>query len=424
MTVADLRFGYAPLPQPTPGFDPAGDARALFPVGGASPATAPIPGRQFSQSLGPGQRYVVRIPDDWNGELAVCGTPATRSEYSNDAIFSDFLLARGYAFAASNKGIPYNAIVEPRSRAPEPNLAYPVPFPFGEAPPGTSAIRFGALEPQPVPVLSWHTDFARTIVAAKAAVRTATGRVPRRTYTLGLSIGGGQVRWLLERHPELADGGLEWASVYWSEGRNVLTYLPAFLSAMPGYVASGYRDRGAHDAIVAAGFPPDRLQPGTPCPSLWDAHYSKLPPFYADLTTFAFAKLLDPEAGPLDSLAARAAYAPSITARRSIGAFAHTGAIERPLIGIAGDADVFVTPQQNAAPYLAAVRRAGRADRYWQYVVAGGTHVDGYAAWGWDLQPQLPFVWAAFDRLVAIVADGARPPGAGTARHVTSLAEF
>jgi hypothetical protein len=310
-------------------------------------------------------------------------------------------------------------------------------------------VRFGALCPRRVPLRAWHEDLAAIVGVAKEHVRAVTRERPKRTYAAGLSIGGGQVRWLLEREPELVDGGLEWASVYWSPDENILSYLPAFIRAMPAYVRSGYRDTAAHAAIVAAGFPPDRVQANAAHPSLWNDHYSAFPPFYADLTTFAFAKLLDPEAdswcgdppnvtnpisgareeGPVNArdLALpemRASYAPSRAAKRAIGEFAHTGQIERPLIGVAGTADVFVTPRHNFEPYLEAVRAAGRGDRYWQYLVEGGPHVDGYAALGYDLQPQLPFVWRAFDQLVRIVVEGERPPGAGTARLVREADEI
>jgi len=439
----DLRSGHVPLPAPGPGYDPAGDAAHLVKMGTPSPASAPIPGTQLLDSLGRGQRFVVRVPDDWNGDLVVCGTPATRSEFANDTIFGDYAMARGYAFASSNKGIPYNGILEPSSATPDQSSAYPIPFDIEGLRQNGMVVRFGALWPNVVPVRTWHEDLGAIVRAAKEHVRAVTRKAPKRTYAAGLSIGGGQVRWLLEREPELVDGGLEWASVYWSPDENILGYLPEFIRAMPAYVRSGYRDAGAHEAIVAAGFPPDRIQANSAHPSLWDDHYSRLAPFYADLTTFAFAKLLDSKAdswcgdppnvtnpvtgasegGPCNARdlalpAARAAYLPSRAAKRAIAEFAHSGQIERPLIGIAGTADMFVTPQHNFEPYLRAVRAAGRGDRYWQYLVEGGPHVDGYAALGYGLQPQLPFVWHAFDQLVRLVADGERPAGAGTARLV------
>jgi hypothetical protein len=421
--VPDLRFGSSPLPEPFPGFDPAGDARAIMGAGTPSPAVSPIPGRQYFASLRKDHRYVVRVPDAWNGKLAVCGTPALRSEHANDGIWSDFLLARGYAYASSNKGIPYNAVVESWSTTAAPDLTYRLPFALGNASPDTLGIRSGGLVPKLVPVADWHAELADLIVAAADVVRTATGRSPAKTYVAGISIGGGQVRWLLERHPELADGGVEWSSVYWSPTENILSYLPAFLAGMPAYVASGYRDREAHDAIVAAGFPPDRIQEDAEHRSLWDAHYSQ-PAFYNDVTTFIFAKLLDANARELSTLSERAAYLPSPAVAETIAPFAHSGSLERPLIGIAGSADVFITPQHNAAPYLAAVRAAGRAARYWQYIVEDGTHVDSYVAFGWNLRAQAPFAWAAFDRLVDIVENGATPPGAGTARAISSPSEM
>jgi hypothetical protein len=445
----DLRFGRVSLPEPTPGFDPAADALALFVPGGVSPAREPIPGAQVLASLGAGQRFVVRVPEDWNGDLVACGTPATRSEFANDANLGDFLLARGYAFASANKAIPYNAILEPAAVTPDLASAYPIPFERHGLRAQAVVVRFGALWPQPIEPLRWHEDFADSIVAAKDVVRTVAGRAPRRTYALGLSLGGGQVRWLLERHPELADGGLEWAAVHWSPSDHILDQLPPFLAAMPAYVRSGYADESAHAAIVAAGFPPDRRQPGSPHPSLWDDYYSNTAPFYADVTTFAFARALDPEAAswsgrvpnvanPIDGVrepgpsearglalpAERARYRPSAATRATVAGFAQTGAIERPLIGVAGDADAFVTPERNFAPYLTAVRAAGRAHLYRQYLVAGGTHVDAFCAYGYGLQPQVPFVWAAFAQLEAIVRDRSAPSGAGSVRTVRTPSEI
>ena len=419
--VADLRFGFAPLPDAFPGYDPAGDARALIVARTPSPALRPIPGSEVRGSTAEGGRFFVRIPDEWNGRLAVCGTPATRSEHANDAIFGDFLLARGYGYAASNKGIPFNARLEPES--PSDGRAYGVPFALGDAPPGSVSMRFGALEPRPVPVAAWHEDYAALVRTATAIATDIGGRAPERSYAVGLSIGGGQVRWLLERHPELVDGGLEWAAVYWHPAHAFVRYLPAFLGLMPAYVASGYRDRSLHDAIVAAGFPADRLQ-DRPVASLWDAHYGAVPPFYADVTTFLFAGVLDSATPPPPTREARAAYVPTAAAEKSIASVAHTGRIGKPLVAIAGDADVFITPQHNFDPYLAAIRDAGCGANVWPFEVAGGTHVDPFAPFGWHLQPQLPFAWRAFDLLVNIVERGARPAGAGTKRLVTSASEI
>lgn len=423
LEVADLRFGHAPLPARAPGYDPAADALALIAPGTPSPAAKPIRGSQDFDSLGPGHRYVVRIPSAWNGNLVVCGTPAMRSECANDAILSDFLLSRGYAFAASNKGIPYNGILEPLDSGAQPPDAYRIPFDLPGIPKDTAAIRLGALVAHAGDVGAWHADLAALTIAAKDRLRTVRGHAPRRTYAVGLSLGGGQVRWLLERHPELVDGGVEWAAVLWRPDKNVLTSLPTFLRHMPAYVGADHADAAAHDAIVAGGFPPDRYGLLPEHRSLWADHY-RTAPYYADLTTFAFAKLLDPEAGALQTLESRAAYVPSAAARARIAAFAHTGALERPLLGVAGDSDVFIAPHHHAAPYLDAVRDAGCAARYKQYIVVAGTHVDAYAAFGYGLQPQLPFVWRAFEQLVAAVEAGVPLRGAGAAEIVRTPPEI
>jgi hypothetical protein len=438
----DLRAGHVPLPPASPGYDPSGDATHLIRAGAESPAPNPIPGTQLLDSLEMGHRYVLRVPEAWNGDLVVCGTPATRGEFANDAIFGDFMLARGFAFASSNKGVPYNGVVEPAAVTPDPSLAYPVPFDYEGLRRSGAVIRGGMLWPKRIGVTEWNEDLAKLTIVAKERAREIGGSFPSRTYAVGLSNGGGQVRSLLERYPELVDGGLEWAAVYWSPENSILTYLPKFLAAMPAYVRSGYSNREAFGAIVAAGFPPDRVQADPAHPSLWDDHYSKTPPFYLDLTTFMFARLLDPQSdswcgsppnvtqpvtlasdGPTNARGlalpeVRAAYVPSAAAKKKIAEFEHTGKIERPLVGVAGTADILIPPSHNFGPYMDAVRASGCDRNYWQYLVEDGPHVDSYAAFGYGLRPQLPFVWRAFDQLVRIVVDGERPAGAGTMRAV------
>ncbi len=372
-------------------------------------------------SLGPGQRFVLRLPDAWNGKLVAAGTPALRSEFASDLIWSEYVLARGYAFVASNKGVAFNGILED---APGDRWRYGFPFDLPGIALRGKSLRFGALEPEPMRIARWNDDYAATIEAASALIARETGRVPERTYAVGLSNGGAQVRSLLETRPELADGGVEWASVYWTPERNLLTLLPGFLRAMPRYIASGYRDATAHAEIVALGFPPDRTQPDAAHPSLWADHYSNVLPFYNDVTTFLFARLLDPAAPESFGLEERAAYVPSAQARAEIATFAHRGNPQKPLIGIAGSADVFVTPEHHLGGYAAAVRAAGAARNYRAYLIDDATHVDGFVGFGYNLQQQLPFAWEAFEQLVRIVECGATPSGDGTVRAIASPAEI
>jgi pimeloyl-ACP methyl ester carboxylesterase len=448
--LSDLRWTFAPVPPTVDGIDPAGDAKALILPTSASPAQTPIPGYQIVGSYAAGERYVLRIPDAWNGKLVVVGTPAFRSEYANDGIWSDFLLSLGYAYACSNKGVPYNAIVETIAASPNPNLNFPIDFDLAGLETAKLSFRFGVLYPQKRPIAGWNDDFAQLTQTAQAYLGAKFKR-PAKTYAVGLSNGGAEVRSLLERHPDLVDGGVDWSGVFWSPNLSILDYLPKFVAAMPPYVASGFTDANARAAIVAAGYPDDVKMSSSAHPSLWFEYYAGQASFYADLTIFSYALLIDPQAtatltassaftpnpanpaqlpgssataGGLAQPAARGAYVPSAAARSAIASFAHSGNIGKPLISIAGASDMFITPRNNATPYLDAVKANGKGSMYWQYLVTGGTHVDTFAAFGYGLQPQLPFAWAAFNELVNVVEHGAAPAGAGTQQTVSSPAQI
>jgi pimeloyl-ACP methyl ester carboxylesterase len=445
ISVADLRFGFTPLPLPKPGYDPAGDAKALFLPGTPSPAKMPVSGYQYTGSYAANERFVVRVPDRWNGNLIVAGTPATRSEYANDFIWGELALARGYAFASSNKGIPYNAIAESAEQSLDRTTAYPIPFDAGGLASKHLTLRFGMLNPAKVGIAAWNDDYA-TLVEHTRMLLTHHHRKPKRVYAVGLSNGGAQVRSLLERHPDLVDGGVEWSGVYWSPQRSLLDQLPHFLHDMPAYVASTFNDPAIAARLEAAGFPADVHQADPAHPSLYGEYYSNVAPFYADLTVFAYALLIDPaahstfdaqdgEPNPNPRLpgtihgtglglpAARAAYVPSQAARDAIGAFAHTGAIGKPLVSIAGTRDAFITPSLHAVGYAQAVAAAKASALHRLFLVDGGTHVDTFAAFGYGLRAQAPFAWAAFEKLVRIVEHG-ETTGAGETHTVTTPAEI
>ncbi len=88
------------------------------------------------------------------------------------------MLARGYAFAATDKG----------------NV-------------GATFYRDGTAPGDAI--AEWHRRVTQLAVAAKLTVWQRYGRLPARTYATGLSNGGYLSRWQLERYPWLYDGGVD-----------------------------------------------------------------------------------------------------------------------------------------------------------------------------------------------------------------------
>jgi hypothetical protein len=250
--VADLRFGFSPTPAVFPGYDPAGDAKALIVAGTPSPATAPVPGTLATGSYAVHERYVIKVPQAWNGKLIVAGTPAFRSEFASDAIWGDFALAGGYAYASSNKVVQFNAIVETVAATPSPATFFPIPFDLESLETLKYGFRFGALTQTPRPLIgSWNVDFATLTVAAQAFLKKCFGKAPLRTYAVGLSNGGAQVRSLLEQYPSLVDGGVDWSGVFWSPSLNILTYRGGGRGDRCGRLSGRYRAGRQRRAPVA-----------------------------------------------------------------------------------------------------------------------------------------------------------------------------
>ena len=161
-------------------------------------------------------QFVIRLPERWNGGLVVAGTPGNRRQYANDFTISDRVLARGYAYAATDKGNSGTTFYQDGIR------------------PGDA-------------IAEWNTRVTELTRAAKVVVAQRYGHRPVRTLAAGISNGGYLVRWQLENHPELFDGGLDWEGTLWTRrGPNLFDFLPAAMRNYPEYAATGSPQ--AHDA--------------------------------------------------------------------------------------------------------------------------------------------------------------------------------
>jgi hypothetical protein len=104
-------------------------------------------------------QFVLRLPDRWNGGLVVSGTPGNRRQCANDRAISDFVLSKGYAYAATDKGNTGLTFYRDGRR------------------PGDA-------------VAEWHQRVTQLTIAAKAVVAQRYGRLPARTIAAGISNGG------------------------------------------------------------------------------------------------------------------------------------------------------------------------------------------------------------------------------------------
>ncbi len=169
------------------------------------------------------QSITFRLPDEWNGKLAVIGTPGLRNEYASEALLAPWLLEAGYAYIAGDKGIPGGA---------------------NDMLSGNHPTQF------------WGKMMIDMAKFAQRALRKYTGRQPTYTYAIGLSNGGYQTRRALEidhnrvnkEKKRLFDGGLDWSGAYWPDKRVVDTNKDGHAS-VEEYAASnslvGHIDRAA-----------------------------------------------------------------------------------------------------------------------------------------------------------------------------------
>ncbi len=399
---------------PPSAFTPRTDAQAVSPDAPArTPVTRAVPGLQINGGMAddPDARWVLRLPESWNGKIVVGVPGGFRSEFMGDYIFSDFVVQQGYAYASTNKGTLNFFFTDPLLDSLACRLSPPT------AATSAAFVHFYITELKDT-ITEWFRRTREATELAHAAVHAYHERAAERTYLVGISNGGHVVRRLLAESPAMYDGGVDWEGVYWAPpGPNILIDLPAALRPYRDYALSGFVSPGAHQAIVSAGYPPDlRATPPTPANiysplvgSFYETHANN----YWDVTTCAFAKELDPayegEPQDYDYFARRE----PLHLSRRIGKISTDGDIGRPLISVHGTMDALLPLTRHARPFRDGVVAAGKGALHRLYEVQNGNHIERYRQSSYNfvqLEFLQPHVHQSFHRLVAWVESGIAPP--------------
>jgi len=431
-------FADGVTPLPPGGFTPFTDRSVISPAQATNrtPLNKAVPGVQLDAWLTDdpaGQaRFLLRLPDDWNGSLVVAGASGTRSEFNGDFAWSDYVLQKGYAYASQNKGV-LNFRVAGVSLTPPTTD----PTPCRLNPSSVVWVHFYDNDPSK-PFTEWTQYMIEAAQLARLATKGAYNHFPGHTYAVGTSNGGYQVRRAIEEAPNLFDGGVDWEGTFVDpNGPNILIDLPPAIKNWPDYVTSNFSSASqAAQNIMAAGYPPDIvMQPPSLLNSLWGNYWNQ----FWEVTQCQWQKRFDPDwqtyndglndvtgTGGYNYLQ-RIALDPSIAAR--VAAVATTGKIKKPLITVAGTLDSLLPIQRGARAYEAVVNasRKGnndqRAAQYRLYEIQNGNHIESYKdrTAGGPAFPQLEFIephaQQAFDLLVAHVEQNAPlPPSQCVAR--------
>ena len=376
-----------------------------------TPITKAVPGLQIdgrlaNDPLGEG-RILLRLPDSWNGKLVVAGASGTRSEFNGDFAWSDYVVQQGYAYVSQNKGV-YNLKLSSSTD----------PLACRLNPVSTIFVHFYDND-APEVFTRWAAVMRAAAVIGRQALEYRYGHKPARTYAVGTSNGGYQVRRAVETAPDLFDGGVDWEGTYVDPTRgNILMSLPPALLNYPDYVSSGFNPSStAAKNILAAGYPPDIVSGKN---SFWTNYWAE----FWEVTQCQWQKRLDPTydtygAGPANYIYVDRLSASDVGA--NVAAFATTGHIQRPLITVAGTMDALLPINDQARAYARAVAAARDEDQdgdethhaapaYRLYEVQNGNHIEHYR----DTFPQLeligPHAQHAFDLLVGYVERGQALP--------------
>jgi hypothetical protein len=401
---------------------------------GPTPSMNPVPGIQvygwFTDDPTKQARFLLRFPDDWNGKLVVAGSSGTRSEFNGDFAWSDYVLPKGYAYASQNKGV-LNAYL--------PAAGGTDPLACRLNPASPTFVHFYDNDPAK-PFTQWTEYMLKTAKLAQSAAKVGYNKFPRRTYAVGTSNGGYQVRRAIEEAPDLFDGGVDWEGTFIDpNGPNILIDLPPAIRNFPDYVASGYDpDSQAAKNIEAAGYPPDiiALNPDNSIRgSLWKRYYDS----FWEVTACQWQKRFDLSYPTYTSGLGNYDYLARLTVPGvfvDVAAVQTTGKIKKPLVTVAGTMDALLPIDRHARAYERAVNasRNGNNDKrnaqFRLYEVQNGNHIEDYVGTSdatnirfMQLELIQPHAQQAFDLLVEHVeANAPLPPSQCIAKGASIMA--
>lgn len=389
-----------------------------------------VPGYQIT-GMYEDAKFVIRIPENWNGKLIVAASPGIREETAADTLFSDFAVTQfdangnSYAYACTDKGIYGELIPDYASGQTSVKTSLRSATIYTHRPkPGDPAFNDSPRE--------WGYRMRQLTIGAKEAIAKLKGKVPERSYLMGCSNGGYVVRWSLEHNEDnLWDGGVDWEGVLWrADDNNLIAVFQELVMNQLIYTNSikKYTGKDATPAErVAAKAAIDRWLPPESEFITWNSPVNKYYPSGWLSNLALYSRYSDPDFLPIvsvqwsklgsDPMAYKDwdYYKRPASVRNAFRQFENTGKINKPLITVQGTWDVLIPVSISSVPYRALVEKNGKANIHRLYLIENGTHLDG---WCGDpkydpdnkLRVVLPYAHQAFNLLVDWVENGNSAP--------------